>query len=66
MEYVSGQTLGARIGEAPLPVSEVLDIASQIADALDAHGITHRDIKPGNIMVTSCGQINERINRASL
>jgi len=60
MEYVNGQTLGAKIGEVPLRVAEVLDIASQIADALDAahaHGITHRDIKPGNIMVTPRGQI---------
>jgi TolB-like protein/Flp pilus assembly protein TadD len=60
MEYVEGQTLAAKINGHPLPVSEVVEIGSQIADALDeAHrkGITHRDIKPANLMLTTRGQV---------
>src|SRR5262245_16144607 len=60
MEYVEGQTLAARISGRPLKVSEIVDIGSQIADALDeAHGkgITHRDIKPANVMITPRGQV---------
>ena len=50
MEYVEGQTLAAKINGHPLETNEIVEIGSQIADALDeAHskGITHRDIKPG-------------------
>jgi len=60
MEYVEGQTLAAKINGQPLEVGEVAEIGSQIADALDeAHrkGITHRDIKPQNIMLTPRGQV---------
>jgi serine/threonine protein kinase len=60
MEYVEGQTLGAKMGNVPVSAAETLDIAIQLADALEgahAKGITHRDIKPGNIMVTPRGQI---------
>jgi serine/threonine protein kinase/Tol biopolymer transport system component len=60
MEYVEGTTLDKRIGERPLPISEVLDIAIQICDALDeAHGkgVTHRDIKSSNIMITTRGRV---------
>ncbi len=60
MEYVGGQTLAARIDQAPMSIRELLDIGSQIADALDeAHGkgITHRDIKPANVMLTPRGQV---------
>jgi serine/threonine-protein kinase len=59
MQYIDGQTLAERIGDCPLPVSAAVDLAIQVADALaDAHsrGITHRDIKPQNIMVTSRDQ----------
>src|ERR1700675_2981367 len=61
MEYLEGETLAARLGRSkdrPLPMKEALTIAIQIADALDkAHrqGITHRDLKPGNIMLTKAG-----------
>ena len=60
MEHVEGETLAARLSGKPLPTTDILDIAAQVADALDeAHGkgITHRDIKPGNLMLTDRGQI---------
>jgi serine/threonine protein kinase/Flp pilus assembly protein TadD len=60
MEFVEGQTLDAAIKESSLAISRVVEIAIQMADALEeAHskGITHRDIKPGNIMLTKRGQV---------
>ncbi|MDQ3258612.1 MAG: serine/threonine-protein kinase, partial [Acidobacteriota bacterium] len=60
MEYVEGETLDARIGGRPLDAVEMVDIAVQTTDALDAahtKGIVHRDIKPANIMVTPRGQV---------
>jgi eukaryotic-like serine/threonine-protein kinase len=58
MEYLEGETLAARLTKGPLPVEQVLRHAIDIADALDkAHrkGVTHRDLKPGNIMLTKSG-----------
>jgi eukaryotic-like serine/threonine-protein kinase len=58
MEYLEGETLAARLAKGPLPIEQVLQYAIEIADALDkAHrkGITHRDLKPGNIMLTKSG-----------
>jgi serine/threonine-protein kinase len=52
MELVEGPTLAERIAKGPIPINEALDIAKQIADALEiAHGqgIVHRDLKPANI-----------------
>jgi len=60
MEYVEGTPLDRKIASRPLPVSECLDIAIQITDALDeahAKGITHRDIKSSNIMITPRGRV---------
>ncbi len=58
MEYVEGETLAARLTKGPLPLEQALARAIEIASALDrAHraGIVHRDIKPGNIMLTKAG-----------
>jgi eukaryotic-like serine/threonine-protein kinase len=58
MEYLEGETLAERLKKGPLPLNQVLQFAIEIADALDkAHrkGITHRDLKPGNIMLTKSG-----------
>jgi serine/threonine protein kinase/Tol biopolymer transport system component len=60
MEYVEGEPLDRKIGGRALTVAEILDIAIQAADALDeahAKGITHRDIKSSNIMITSRGRV---------
>jgi serine/threonine-protein kinase len=60
MEYVDGQTLAAKINGRPLDPDQIPDIALQMADALEeahAKGITHRDIKPDNIMLTSRGHV---------
>jgi serine/threonine protein kinase/Tol biopolymer transport system component len=58
MELLEGETLADRIERGPLPPAEVLAIGGAIADALDrAHrqGLVHRDLKPGNIMLTRAG-----------
>jgi serine/threonine protein kinase len=58
LEHLEGQTLADRLTKGALPLEQALDIAIQIADALDkAHraGIVHRDLKPGNIMLTKSG-----------
>jgi serine/threonine protein kinase/dipeptidyl aminopeptidase/acylaminoacyl peptidase len=60
MEYVEGVPLDKRIGGQPVPIPELLEIAIQIADALDeahAKGVTHRDIKSSNIMIASRGRV---------
>jgi serine/threonine protein kinase len=66
MEYIDGQPL-----QGPLPLDRVLDYAAQICDALDAahrKGIVHRDLEPGNIMVTRTGikLLDHRLEAARL
>jgi len=59
MELLEGQTLRQRIGGKQLPLDALLDLGTQMADALvaaHAKGIVHRDIKPENIFITERGQ----------
>jgi pimeloyl-ACP methyl ester carboxylesterase len=58
MELVEGESLAQRLGRGPLPTPDVLRIGAEIADALDrAHraGVVHRDLKPGNVMLSRSG-----------
>src|SRR6266550_4522237 len=60
MELIEGPTLAERIKEGPIPLEEALGIARQIAEALEAaheKGITHRDLKPGNVKVKPDGSV---------
>jgi eukaryotic-like serine/threonine-protein kinase len=58
MEYVEGETLARRLEDGPLPLPLALRTAIAIADALDhahRHGVVHRDVKPGNIILSRDG-----------
>jgi eukaryotic-like serine/threonine-protein kinase len=58
LEYLEGETLGARVRRGPLPTDQVLKYGAQMADALDKahrHGVVHRDLKPDNVMLTKSG-----------
>ncbi len=60
LELVEGPTLGEHLGAGPVSINEALELAIQIADALEsAHdkGIIHRDLKPANIKITANGRI---------
>src|SRR3954471_7928184 len=60
MEYIAGDTLHRRLQDGPLPLSEALRLAGEIAEALqEAHArrFLHRDLKPANIMLTDQGHV---------
>ena len=55
MEFLQDETLGARLKRGPLPIDQALRFAIQMIDALDCahkHTLIHRDLKPGNVMIT--------------
>ena len=60
MEHVTGETVQARLRRAPLSPKEALEIAGEIAEALDEahqHRVVHRDLKPSNVMLTKQGHV---------
>ncbi len=60
LEYVEGETLAARLERGPLPTEDALDVARQMAEALEAaheKGVIHRDLKPANVMLRSDGTV---------
>ena len=60
MELVTGQDLARRLARGPLPIRETLDVARQVATALEAaheNGVVHRDLKPANVLLTPDGTV---------
>jgi serine/threonine protein kinase len=60
MEFVEGETVAQKLRSGPLPIAKALDIATQASEGLHAahqRGITHRDVKSANLMVTREGQV---------
>src|SRR6201997_1189306 len=58
MEYLEGEALADRLRKGPLPLDQVLKVGAEICEGLEkAHrsGVVHRDLKPGNIMLTKSG-----------
>ncbi len=60
LEFIDGETLGRRLSRGALPLGEALDVCRQIATAVEAaheSGVVHRDLKPGNVMLTAAGTV---------
>jgi non-specific serine/threonine protein kinase len=60
LEHVEGETLSRRLARGPLAVEEALQVAAQVAEALEvahARGVVHRDLKPGNVMLGPRGLV---------
>jgi Tol biopolymer transport system component/predicted Ser/Thr protein kinase len=58
MEFLEGESLATRLEKGALPLADALRIAIEVASALDKahrHGVVHRDLKPGNVMLTKTG-----------
>ncbi|HTT22616.1 MAG TPA: protein kinase [Candidatus Sulfotelmatobacter sp.] len=58
MEYLEGETLADRLRKGPLPLDQVLKVGIEICEGLEAahrKGVVHRDLKPGNVMLTKSG-----------
>jgi serine/threonine protein kinase len=67
LELVPGEDLAERLKRGPIPVDEALEVAAQVAEALEeAHekGIVHRDLKPANVKVTPDGKVAAASSRA--
>ncbi len=60
LEYVAGETLEQRLSRGPLPIDEALEVCAKIAAGMEAAhdaGVVHRDLKPGNVIISSTGAV---------